>query len=68
MHCELKNVKIAEFLSEETVAFTASLYIDGKRAADVRKVNYSQGSFSTTASPSTTSGAGSVARVAASKA
>ena len=31
MKAELKNVKIAEFLSEETTAFTATLYIDGKK-------------------------------------
>ena len=36
MKAELKNVKIAEFLSEETTAFTATLYIDGKKAAEVR--------------------------------
>ena len=35
MKVELKNVKIAEFLSEETTAFTASVYIDGKRAGSV---------------------------------
>lgn len=31
MKIELKNVKIAESLSEETIAFTASLWIDGRR-------------------------------------
>lgn len=36
MKVELKNVKIAEFLSEETTAFTATLYIDGKRTGMVR--------------------------------
>ena len=33
---QLKNVKIAWHMSEETTAFTASLYIDGKKAADVK--------------------------------
>ena len=33
---QLKNVKIAWNMSEETTAFTASLYIDGKKAADVK--------------------------------
>jgi len=31
MKIELKNVQIAENLSEETTAFTASIYINGKR-------------------------------------
>lgn len=31
MNIEVKNVKIAAHLSQETTAFTASLYIDGKR-------------------------------------
>ena len=30
---QLKNVKIAWNMSEETTAFTATLYIDGKKAA-----------------------------------
>ena len=33
---QLKNVKIAWNMSEETTAFTATLYIDGKKAADVK--------------------------------
>jgi len=33
---ELKNVKVYVGMSQETTAFTASLYIDGKKAADVR--------------------------------
>ena len=33
---QLKNVKIAWHMSEETTAFTASLYINGKKAADVK--------------------------------
>jgi hypothetical protein len=35
MQVELKNVKVAEFLSQETTAFTATLYIDGKRTATI---------------------------------
>lgn len=31
MQVEVKNVKVPRHLSEETTAFTASLYIDGKR-------------------------------------
>ena len=33
---ELKGVKIASNMSEETVAFTGSLYINGKKAADLK--------------------------------
>ena len=33
---ELKSVKIASNMSEETIAFTATLYINGKKAAHVR--------------------------------
>ena len=33
---QLKNVKIAWNMSEETTAFTATLYIDGKKAAYVK--------------------------------
>jgi len=36
MKLALKNIKIAKHLSEETTAFTASLYVDGKRVGDVR--------------------------------
>jgi hypothetical protein len=32
MKLSLKNLKVAEHLSEETTAFTATVYIDGKRA------------------------------------
>lgn len=35
MKVELKNIKIATTLSEETLAFTATLYLDGKKAAEV---------------------------------
>ena len=33
---ELKGVKIASNMSEETIAFTGSLYINGKKAADLK--------------------------------
>jgi hypothetical protein len=33
---QLKNVKIAWHMSEETTAFTATLYINGKKAAHVK--------------------------------
>jgi hypothetical protein len=33
---ELKNVKIYQGMSEETTAFTATLYINGKKAAHVK--------------------------------
>ena len=33
---ELKNVKVAQHMSEETTAFTATLYINGKKAAHVK--------------------------------
>lgn len=32
MKLSLKNLKVSEHLSEETTAFTATVYIDGKRA------------------------------------
>lgn len=32
MKIELKNLKIAKFLSEETPAFSATIYIDGRKA------------------------------------
>lgn len=35
MQLSLKNVKVHKDMSEETVCFSATLYIDGKRAADV---------------------------------
>lgn len=35
MNIELKNVKYAEFASQETHCFEASIYIDGKRAGTV---------------------------------
>jgi hypothetical protein len=35
MKCEVKNVKIHNDMSEETMCFSAVLYIDGKKAADV---------------------------------
>lgn len=35
MKIELKNIKYIEHMSEETNCFTASIYIDGKRAGDV---------------------------------
>ena len=35
MKIELKNVKHIEHMSEETNCFTASIYIDGKRAGEV---------------------------------
>ena len=33
---ELKNVKIAQYLSEETTAFAASIYVDGKKAGTAK--------------------------------
>lgn len=35
MKCELKNVKINDKLSEETTCFSATLYVDGVRTAEV---------------------------------
>ena len=35
MKVELKKVKIAKFLSEETTAFSAQLWVDGEYIADV---------------------------------
>lgn len=33
MKIELKNIKVSEFMSEETTAFSANLYVDGKHVA-----------------------------------
>lgn len=35
MNIILKNLKIAKFLSEETLAFTATIYVDGKKVGEV---------------------------------
>lgn len=35
MKCELRNVKINNRLSDETTCFSASLYIDGRKEAEV---------------------------------
>lgn len=35
MNFELKNIKISKSQSEETIAFTADLYVDGKKIAHV---------------------------------
>jgi len=35
MKVELKNIKVYEKLSEETVCFTATIYLNGKRAGEV---------------------------------
>lgn len=42
MKLELKNIKVSPSLSEETHAYTASLYVDGKRIGQVK--NHGQGS------------------------
>lgn len=36
MNIELKNIKYSEAMSEETLAFIANLYIDGKRAGTAK--------------------------------
>lgn len=35
MNITLKNIKIAAFLSQETLAFAATIYVDGKRVGTV---------------------------------
>ena len=40
MNIELKNVKIYAGLSEETIAFNASLYIDGKKVGEARNAGH----------------------------
>lgn len=35
MKIELKNIKVSERLSDETTCFSATIYIDGKRAGEV---------------------------------
>jgi hypothetical protein len=36
MKIELKGLKVARFMSEETTCFTATVYIDGKKAGEAR--------------------------------
>ena len=36
MQIELKNIKVAEHMSEETIAFTANLYVNNKKIAFVK--------------------------------
>lgn len=36
MQIELKNIKVAEHMSEETTAFTADLYVDNKKIAFIK--------------------------------
>ena len=36
MNIQVKNVKIYDGLSEETVAFNASIYVDGKKVGDAK--------------------------------
>ena len=33
---EIKNLKVAEFMSEKTLAFTASLWVDGKKVGETK--------------------------------
>ena len=40
MRIELKNVKIYAGLSEETVAFNASVYVDGKKVGDAKNTGH----------------------------
>jgi hypothetical protein len=40
MKIELKNVKVYSGLSQETEAFTASLYVDGKRVGETRNAGH----------------------------
>jgi hypothetical protein len=40
MHIELKNVKIYAGLSQETVAFSASLYVDGTKVGEARNAGH----------------------------
>lgn len=35
MKAELKGIKVYDRMSEETICYTATLYLDGKKAADV---------------------------------
>lgn len=40
MKIELKNIKYAAFASQETLCFSASVYIDGKRVGEVSNEGY----------------------------
>jgi hypothetical protein len=40
MNIQLKNVKIYAGLSQETVAFSASLYVDGKKVGEARNAGH----------------------------
>ena len=37
---EIKNLKVAEHLSEETLAFTASIWINGKKVGDAKNAGH----------------------------
>jgi len=47
MKIELKNLKISKALSQETLAFTANLYIDGKKVAVASNSGQGGGSYAT---------------------
>ena len=42
MNIELKNVKIYAGLSEETIAFNASVYIDGKKVGEAKNSGHGE--------------------------
>lgn len=42
---ELRHIEVSEFLSEETTAFAAEVFIDGLRAGSVRNDGHSGGNF-----------------------
>ena len=45
MKITLKNLKVAEFASEETTCFSATVYLDGKRAMTVRNAGHGGSHF-----------------------
>ena len=45
MKITLKNLKVAEFASEETTCFSATLFLDGKRAMTVRNAGHGGSHF-----------------------
>jgi hypothetical protein len=42
---ELKNIQVAEFLSEETTAFAADVYIDGKKVGYCSNNGHGEGNY-----------------------
>jgi hypothetical protein len=45
MRLELKNLKVHDDMSEETLCFSATLYVDGKKVATVKNEGHGGSNF-----------------------